>query len=555
MRLKQYIAAVALAGAGAMAAAAGPVPGDAPATAPDSPQAPPRLPEINVTVAPPRVAVEVDSPAVHIGRQGDWAVRTDRLPALKKQLDKGQWRGVLDFVEGPLRARFSRDPAAGFRILAQSAPQPLKGNQPGKLNPEDVPNQLDSGDDQQRLLNLYRAQLGDQVKLQKGAFLGVSTSQVPDALRQHLGLREGVGLVVELVEKDSPAEKAGLKKYDILNKLDDQILINGQQLAVLIRTHKAGDTVKLNLTRGGKEQTVSATLVEADVKPLNAFGYWEGAQPGQGQFFGGPKEWPADGQRLKDGNFSFGGDKRKDKDSSGSNQKVKVKTGDKTTMVYTDDEYQLIVTAPGGDSKERHLTAVDRKSGKTVFEGDITDESSRDKLPAPIAKRFKQLDQSGKLNAKGDKVDRQPGERIEKHFELKLDGPGKKATVKEGKDQDKNEDRDADDDESGNDDSDSQGAKPSASAGSTIGHDDVVRVYISDLQAPGVKTVKLARVQGGELSLPYVGKVKAEGLTESQLKRNIIKTYADANLLSNANVIVKRVGPGEADIELEEIRE
>ena len=100
------------------------------------------------------------------------------------------------------------------------------------------------------------------------SYLGVSTSTVPAALRQHLGLPEGVGLVVEFVEPDSPAQSAGLKQYDIIKKLDEQILVNAQQLAVLVRSRKAGDEVKLSLIRGGKEQTLSAKLVEKEVKEL-----------------------------------------------------------------------------------------------------------------------------------------------------------------------------------------------------------------------------------------------------------------------------------------------
>ena len=403
------------------------------------------------------------------------------------------------------------------------------------------------------------------MKLQKGAFLGVSTSQVPDALRQHLGLQEGVGLVVELVEKDSPAEKAGLKKYDILNKLDDQILINGQQLAVLIRAHKSSDSVKLTITRGGKQQTVSATLVEGNVKPLDQLGFWEGGEPGQGQFRtgrlegpGGFQNWNGAGQpRFNEWDLSLNGAK----DKQNAKQKVKSKggdkvTGDKVTMVFSDDEYQLILTAPGGDVKNRHLTAVDKKSGKTVFDGDLGDEAARDKLPPPVAERLKQLDEAGKTNPKSAKNEHQAGNRVEKRFDVKLNGPGKQPYVEEDKDEDKNPERDHDadnendNDNNGDNDGNARPAeKPSADADETIRQGDVLKLYIADLQGPGVDTIKLARVRGGEVSLPYVGKVKAEGLTENQLERKIVKTYADAKLLGSANVTVKRVPAGDAETE------
>src|SRR4051812_14577750 len=74
--------------------------------------------------------------------------------------------------------------------------------------------------------------------MEKGAWLGVNTSPPPHVLRQQLQLPRGVGLVVDMVAPDSPAQAAGVKQYDVLHKLNDQILINQQQLAVLVRTFK-----------------------------------------------------------------------------------------------------------------------------------------------------------------------------------------------------------------------------------------------------------------------------------------------------------------------------
>src|SRR5207244_3979087 len=128
--------------------------------------------------------------------------------------------------------------------------------------------------------------------------------------------------------------------------------------------------------------------------------------------------------------------------------------------------------------------------------------------------------------------------------------------VEEDKDEDKNPERDHDadnendNDNNGDNDGNARPAeKPSADADETIRQGDVLKLYIADLQGPGVDTIKLARVRGGEVSLPYVGKVKAEGLTENQLERKIVKTYADAKLLGSANVTVKRVPAGDAETE------
>ena len=109
---------------------------------------------------------------------------------------------------------------------------------------------------------------------------------------------------------------------------------------------------------------------------------------------------------------------------------------------------------------------------------------------------------------------------------------------------------DNDNDNSDTDDDDRSGEKRSADAALTIRPNDVVEVSISDLQAPGVETVKRARVRDGALSLPYIGPVKVEGLTERQVERQIVKTYADAKLVANANVQVKRVADGEVEVDV-----
>ena len=72
-----------------------------------------------------------------------------------------------------------------------------------------------------------------------------------------------------------------------------------------------------------------------------------------------------------------------------------------------------------------------------------------------------------------------------------------------------------------------------------IGRNDLLSISISDLVGPGVETVKQARVsESGNISLPLVGQVRAEGLTEAQLEAEIQRAYREANLMPNAQVSV-----------------
>ncbi len=106
---------------------------------------------------------------------------------------------------------------------------------------------------------------GDQNgKATKIPYLGVVTSPLSPQLRAQINLPEGMGLSVDVVAKDSPAEKAGLKRYDVLKKFNDQMLCAQEQLAVLVKAAGKGAKVILVVLSGGKEQNMEVILGEHD---------------------------------------------------------------------------------------------------------------------------------------------------------------------------------------------------------------------------------------------------------------------------------------------------
>jgi len=103
----------------------------------------------------------------------------------------------------------------------------------------------------------------DEAK-EKVAWLGVQVEKADETVREQLKLGRA-GLSVHEVVAKSPAEETGLKQYDVLEKLDDQILFNGEQLAGLVRSHKPGDKVTLSIIRQGQPQKLEVTLGETEV--------------------------------------------------------------------------------------------------------------------------------------------------------------------------------------------------------------------------------------------------------------------------------------------------
>lgn len=95
-------------------------------------------------------------------------------------------------------------------------------------------------------------------------YLGIETSRVSKALRNHVNIPEGVGLTVDHVAEDSGAAEAGLQPFDILLKLDDQIIINQDQLSTLIRSKNPGDKVVVEILRKGKKEKIRVELGEKE---------------------------------------------------------------------------------------------------------------------------------------------------------------------------------------------------------------------------------------------------------------------------------------------------
>jgi C-terminal processing protease CtpA/Prc len=87
--------------------------------------------------------------------------------------------------------------------------------------------------------------------------LGAGLSQPEDTLVDQLGLARGEGLVLTDVKPDSAADKAGLKKNDILLEIGGKKVAGqpGEFLKVL-NEFKTGDKLEALVLRRGKKETV-----------------------------------------------------------------------------------------------------------------------------------------------------------------------------------------------------------------------------------------------------------------------------------------------------------
>lgn len=148
--------------------------------------------------------------------------------------------------------------------------------------------------------------------LDGGAFLGVGTEDISKENMGRYGMREVRGVGVTQVIKDSPAEKAGLKKDDVILRFDGESVTSARKLSRLVGESSADQTVRLTISRGGAEQEVSATLSKHNMANIFGAGIKDEILRGIGKNF--PQINSGDWPQISsgDGNFvfSFGGNRR-----------------------------------------------------------------------------------------------------------------------------------------------------------------------------------------------------------------------------------------------------
>ncbi|MDX6500322.1 MAG: serine protease Do [Blastocatellia bacterium] len=98
-------------------------------------------------------------------------------------------------------------------------------------------------------------------KVRRGQ-LGVTVLKIPSDEASKLGVDEGPGVAVFQVQPSSAAERAGLRKGDVITALNGTAVKDPNTFRNLVAGTAPGTEVTLTIKRDGKEQQVRATLGE-----------------------------------------------------------------------------------------------------------------------------------------------------------------------------------------------------------------------------------------------------------------------------------------------------
>ncbi len=130
--------------------------------------------------------------------------------------------------------------AGGIALAQQAAPAPPAGAPPVPDSPE-AP----------RAFSLF---------VGGGSFLGVYAEDINRENMTRYGMREVRGVGITQIIKDSPAEKAGLRKDDVILRFEGDSVTSTRKLNRLVSEVAPDQTVKLGISRGGGEQEVAVTV-------------------------------------------------------------------------------------------------------------------------------------------------------------------------------------------------------------------------------------------------------------------------------------------------------
>ena len=300
-------------------------------------------------------------------------------------------------------------PITGFAQTPPAPPAPP--NQPVQPIPPIPPKDKDKDRDK-----------GPKVPV---TFLGVETSSVPRVVSEQLNLPKGFGLVVDYVVPDGPAAAAGVQQNDIIKMFNDQILMEPDQLAKLVRSYPEGTNVTLTILRKNAETKVTVKLGKKEVRQReHDFGMFNMDNMNE--------KMQAMNEKMKDfkfdfNNSNFGPDiretvrnaqreamrataearaqaraeaQRAREEARRSSREMRLFSRDKgamksttidlgkATIVFTDDKGEMKIETVEG---KKILTAKDPQ-GRLLFSGPIDSQEELDKVPAEVRQRYDKLE-------------------------------------------------------------------------------------------------------------------------------------------------------------------
>jgi hypothetical protein len=201
--------------------------------------------------------------------------------------------------------------------------------------------------------------------------LGVFAQKPSATLAEQLDLPHGQGVVIERVQPDSPADRAGLKAHDVLLELNGKTVPDdAQALARQVRELKADTPVDAVVLRKGKRETIKGLKLPEASAPAPAFAAFNFAQTAPAM--------PPMAPLPPNPNFQPG----MPPGAAGGVLLTTFRTGDRFTTRYQEGSLVITVTGTVADGKAKlgEIHVQDAGKGEDYSSVDKVPERYRDKV-------------------------------------------------------------------------------------------------------------------------------------------------------------------------------
>lgn len=111
------------------------------------------------------------------------------------------------------------------------------------------------------LVKTIISQIKDKGKVTRG-WLGVLIQAVNEDIATAMNLDKAEGALVAEVVKDSPADKAGFKRGDVIIKFGNNEVIENAELPIMVADTQIGSKVDVKIIRAGKEKKLAVVIEE-----------------------------------------------------------------------------------------------------------------------------------------------------------------------------------------------------------------------------------------------------------------------------------------------------
>ncbi|MFB3844562.1 MAG: Do family serine endopeptidase [Candidatus Cloacimonadaceae bacterium] len=111
-------------------------------------------------------------------------------------------------------------------------------------------------------INLAKRVVDDLISTGKvvRAYMGITPQEITGDMMESLNLQEVAGVLVSKVEKDSPADRAGIKKGDVIQEFNGEKVPNVSKFRIAVATAKIGVNIPVKILRDNQTITLSVKL-------------------------------------------------------------------------------------------------------------------------------------------------------------------------------------------------------------------------------------------------------------------------------------------------------